>query len=282
MTETITHWIRPPHGGRFPITDSGDPAGAGAAALPLALVPGIGGPRGTFYHQVEEFRQDRRAVALNLNPTRRGGARAIESGADDIAIALDQLDVERADVLAASFGALVATLFALRYPSRVRRLVWVAPPVVRHAPWRRTFGPGWLVGGALLAYSPPAGRRGVAEFLARTRMYSPEPDLSQPELELLGGRATETQLGPFFERLYDLARWDWGALPAPFPAPLLVIQGATERAVTPQATFDAWRTVSGRDVVIVPGHHMPYLSYPREFNAVLRSFLDARDAAPAA
>jgi len=247
----------------------------GVAGTPLVLVPGIGGPRGTFYHQVNAFKGDRRTIALNLSATRRGGASAVDSCADDIAFALDALDIACADVAAASFGTAVATSFALRHSSRLRKLVWIAPPVVNHAPWRRTFGPGWLVGGALLAYSPPRGRKGVARFLAQSRWYSPEPDLTSAELELLGSRASETQIVPFFERLQELVRWDWNRLPAPFPAPLLVIQGRTERAVTPAETLATWTAVSGRDVAVVPGHHMPYLSYPGEFNAVLRGFLDA-------
>src|SRR5712691_569556 len=115
MSDNITHWLRPPHGGAFPITDSGEPNGAGAE--PLVLVPGIGGPRGTFYHQIDAFRGDRRTVALNLNATRRGGASAVQSSADDVAFALDELGIARADLAAASFGTTVAASFALRHPS---------------------------------------------------------------------------------------------------------------------------------------------------------------------
>src|SRR5262245_29008509 len=107
MSDNITHWLRPPHGGAFPVTDSGEPDLASAG--PLVLVPGIGGPRGTFYHQVDAFRADRRTVALNLNATRRGGSSAVDSSADDVAFALDELGIDRADIAAASFGTAVST-----------------------------------------------------------------------------------------------------------------------------------------------------------------------------
>lgn len=275
------HTVKPPHGGQFPVTDTG-PAPVSAAspgwpgattAVPLLLVPGIGGPRDTFYHQVRAFRDRTRVVSLNLNPVRGNSLGAIDSAAHDVLATMDMLGIERADVLGASFGATVVTRLSLLHAERVRRLVWVAPPVVRHAPWLRTFGPGWLVGGALLSYGAARHRPTIARFLSRRRLYSPEPDLTVSELELMGARSADTQIGPFFERLRELARWDWHSLPAPFPTPLLVIQGASEARVTPPEISTAFARTSGRDVAIVPGHHMPYLSYPQDFNAALATFL---------
>ncbi len=275
MTETITHWMRPPHGGAFPISDSGEPAGA--SRTPLVMVPGIGGPRGMFYHQVDAFRAERRVVTLNLSPVRGAGRTSIESSAHDLAAVLDDLGIATADLLGASFGTTIVTRFTLDRPERVRRLVWVAPPVVRHAPWRRTFGAGWLVGGALLAYSPARYHRHVAHFLARQRLYSPEPELHPDELELMARRVTDTQVMAFFERLVALGRWDWSALPAPFPRPLLIVQGKGEERLTPPDVRAAWQRLCGGKVAAVRGHHMPYLSFPDEFNSLLKHFLDAPD-----
>jgi pimeloyl-ACP methyl ester carboxylesterase len=269
-------WIRPPHGGGFPITDTGEPAAGAAGMPPLVILPGIGGPRGAFYHQVAAFRATRRVVTLNLNPMRGRGMRAIDSAAQDILAALDSLELERADLVGASFGTTVVTRFALEHPARVRRLTWVAPPVVSHPPWwRGTFGPGWLVGGTLLVYAPTYWHAPLGRFLSRHRIYSPEPELTPRELELMAGRVADIQIAPFFGRLAELARWDWAALPAPFPSPLLVIQGRSESRVTPPAARAAWTRASGREVAVVPGHHMPYLSYPMEFNDVLGAFLRA-------
>jgi len=237
-------------------------------------LPGIGGPRGAFYHQVAAFRATRRVITLNLNPTRGRGMRAIDSAAHDILAAFDACAIERADLLGASFGTTVVTRFTLAHPARVRRLTWVAPPVLRHPPWwRGTFGPGWLVGGTLLVYAPPRWHAPLGRFLARHRVYSPEPELTPRELELMAGRVADIQIAPFFGRLTELARWDWAALPTPFPSPLLVIQGRSEARLTPAAALAAWTRVSGRELAVVPGHHMPYLSYPIAFNDALGAFL---------
>jgi pimeloyl-ACP methyl ester carboxylesterase len=143
---------------------------------------------------------------------------------------------------------------------------------VRHAPWRRIFGPGWLVGGAMLRYAPPRYHAPVAKFLHERGLYSPEPELGAHELELMAQRVSDTQLVPFFNRIFDLKDWDWCAVEIAHP--VLVMQGAREHAVTPDDVLAAWRRLGGREIAITPGHHMPYLSFPKEFNAALREFLD--------
>ena len=242
---------------------------------PLILVPGIGGPRGTFHHQVRAFAETRDVVATNLNPAQAPGVEPIDSSGRDVLGILDALAIERADLLGASFGSCVVAHTAASAPARVRRQVWVAPPVVHHGPWRAAFGPGWLLGGALMKFAPERARGEVARLLAERRVYSVEPDLSHEELLLLAGRVNDTELGPFFRRLAGLRDWDWRRLAAPASRPALVVQGERERAVTPPDVATAWARLSGRPVAIVPGTHMPYLSFPHEFNAAIEAFLSA-------
>jgi pimeloyl-ACP methyl ester carboxylesterase len=273
----MVHIVSPPHGGSFPVTDIGPERES--EALPLVLVPGVGGPRDTYHHQIEEFRRDRRVVATNLNAVRARATTAIDSAARDVLAAMDALGIERADILGSSFGSTAVARLSQLAPGRVGRMVWVAPPVVRHAPWRRIFGPGWLFGGALLRYSPPRYHAPVARFVFERRIYSPEPELSAYELELLAKRVSDTQLGPFVGRILDLKDWDWRKQPGDVRHPLLVMQGRREHALTPPDILAAWEQAGGRAVTVTPGHHMPYLSFPLEFNAALRSFLDEPQSA---
>ena len=261
--------VTPPHGGSFPVTDQ-HPATEGPHR-PLVFVPGVGGPRDMYHHQLAEFGRDRRVVATNLNPTIARGASSIESAARDVLAAMDALGIEQADVLGASFGTTAVARLAALAPGRVARMVWVAPPVVRHGPWRRMFGPGWLFGGAMMKYAPPDYRSRVARFIHERGMYGPEPELGQHELELMAKRVSDVQVLPFVSRVLDLKDWDWRTIEIAHP--VLVMQGGREHALTPPDVIDAWRRLSGRDVVVTPGHHMPYLSYPKEFNAALRDYL---------
>jgi pimeloyl-ACP methyl ester carboxylesterase len=259
--------VRPPHGGSFPVTDVGS-----GPARTLVLVPGVGGPREMYYHQVEEFSRDRRVVATNLNATRARGKTMIESAARDVLAAMDVLGIEQADVMACSFGTTAVATLAQIAPDRVARMIWVAPPVVQHGPWRKIFGPGWLFGGAMMKYAPPRYHGNVARFIEASRIYQPEPTLSAHELELMAKRTSDVQVIPFFNRVFDLRGWDWRGLAVAHP--VLVMQGEREHAVTPPDVLAAWERLSGRAIAVTPGYHMPYLSYPREFNEALRSFLD--------
>ena len=261
--------VTPPHGGSFPVTDVG-PRDRGR---PLVLVPGVGGPRDMYHHQVAEFSRDRRVVATNLNGTIARGRTTIDSAARDVLAAMDALGIEQADVLGCSFGTTAVARLAQIAPERVARMVWVAPAVVRHGPWRRMFGPGWLFGGAMMKYAPPRYHADVARFIHARGMYGPEPELTPHELELMAKRVSDVQIAPFFLRIMDLRGWDWAGLEVTHP--LLVMQGKREHALTPPGVIGAWERLSGRPVVVTPGHHMPYLSFPSEFNAALRGFLDA-------
>jgi aminoacrylate hydrolase len=270
----MARFVTPIHGGSFPVTDEGPDTGNGSNFVPLVLVPGVGGPRDTYHHQIAEFRKDRRVIATNLNAVRARGTGAIDSAAHDVLAAMDALGIERADILGGSFGSAAVARLSMIAPERVARMVWVAPPIVRHAPWRRIFGAGWLLGGTLLRYSPPRYHAPVARFLFERRMYTPEPELSPHELELMAKRVSDIQLGPFLDRVLELKDWDWRNLPGPVRHPVLVMQGRREHALTPPDIVAAWELASGRKVSVTPGHHMPYLSYPVEFNAALREFLD--------
>jgi pimeloyl-ACP methyl ester carboxylesterase len=247
------------------------PAGA---HLPLVLVPGIGGPRGTFHHQVRVLSENRDVVDTNLNPVHAPGIEPIDSAARDVLHLLDVLGLERVDLLGASYGSCVTARVSQLAPQRVRRLVWAAPPVLHHAPWRASFGPGWLFGGAAMKFAPLRYRGDVVRTLVERRIYSPEPDLSEEELLLLAGRASDTEFAPFFLRLASLRDWDWRRLAQPHALPVLVVQGEVENALTPPDVRQALAALAGRPIERPPGKHMPYLSYPEPFNDRVRAFLD--------
>lgn len=275
MIEEDVRRVTPRHGGTVEVAIRR--ARAPSALTPLVLVPGVGGPRETFYHQVEAFSADRDVIATSLNATQAEGVEPIDSAARDVLAVLDALGLERADVLGASFGSCATARLVEIAPARVRRQVWVAPPVIHHAAWRAAFGPGWLVGGAMMKFSPERYRGEIVKLIVARRAYSPEPDLSELELNLLAGRVTDTELGPFFRRVSGLRDWDWRRLVAPSPRPALVVQGAREHAVTPLDVRRAWEQLSGRPVAVTGGTHMPYLSFPVDFNRLVHEWLAAPD-----
>jgi pimeloyl-ACP methyl ester carboxylesterase len=267
--------IAPAHGGAFDAEVRSGPGPGPPAANPLVLVPGVAGPRGMFHHQIEDFARDRDVVAIDLNTALAKGMGAVDSAAEDVLSTLDFLGLERVDLLGTSFGACAVARFAWRHPERVRRMVWVVPPVVQSSSWRVSFSPRLLLGGALLKLSPPRARGAVARSVSKLRLYSPEPQLCARELELVAARASRMALWPLVRRVRDVLDWDWRTLPAPHPVPALVIQGHAEHEATPSDALEAWRRLTGRPVAVIPGRHMPYLSHPSDFNSIVREFLTA-------
>jgi pimeloyl-ACP methyl ester carboxylesterase len=97
---------------------------------PLVLVMGMGGScRGWLPLQVPEFSRTRRTLVYDHRGVGGsddpGGPFTTADLADDLAGLLEALGVERADVLGAFMGGMVAQELALRRPERVDRLVLV-------------------------------------------------------------------------------------------------------------------------------------------------------------
>ena len=98
--------------------------------VPLALVTGMGGScRGWLPLQVPEFSRARRTLIFD----HRGVGGSEDPGspfttadlADEMAALFDCLEIERADVLGAFMGGMVAQELALRHADRVQRLLLV-------------------------------------------------------------------------------------------------------------------------------------------------------------
>jgi pimeloyl-ACP methyl ester carboxylesterase len=127
--------MAPVRGRRLHFESHGDPPGT-----PLLLVMGMGGScQGWLPLQVPELSKtrrtliyDHRGVGASEDP---GGPFTTGDLADDAAGLLDALGVERADVLGAFMGGMVAQELALRHPERVDRLVlvgtWARPDAKR-------------------------------------------------------------------------------------------------------------------------------------------------------
>lgn len=111
-----------------------------ASGTPLLLLAGLGGSaRGWLALQVPELSErhrcviyDHRGVGASEDP---GGPFSTADLADDAARLLGALDVERAHVLGAFLGGMVAHELALRHPQRVERLIlvgsWARPDAKR-------------------------------------------------------------------------------------------------------------------------------------------------------
>ncbi|MFV1978960.1 MAG: alpha/beta fold hydrolase, partial [Myxococcota bacterium] len=98
------------------------------SGIPLVLIMGTGGScRGWLPLQVPDFSREHRTLIFDHpgvgGSEDSGGALTTAGLADDTAGLLDALEIEKANVLGAFMGGMVAQEMALRHPDRVHRLI---------------------------------------------------------------------------------------------------------------------------------------------------------------
>ena len=205
------------------------------------------------------------------------GPRTIDGHADDAVHVLDAAGQQRVDVLAFSFGAVIAQRLLVRYPERVRRTVLLSSPV-GHRPERvsllerlAVLGEAddlrglwgelapWLVGPRLaqVADAPlRAAGRLVPPLLLRT-----------------DGPAVAAELRALLA-LPDSSADDLRQV----RTPVLLVQGGRDRLAPPGDTARLLSLLPDARAVVVPrAGHLPLLRVPTVRGAV-RRFLGTEDA----
>ncbi len=126
--QDLALWLPGPAGNLF-VRDGG---AGGAHDLPLLFVHGLGGNGGQWVLQLDAFRPERRAIALDLrghgeSDPADDGDYSIPALSKDIAAVADQLHLRRFVLIGHSLGALPAIAYAAAHPTRVAGLVLVDP-----------------------------------------------------------------------------------------------------------------------------------------------------------
>lgn len=109
--------------------------GSGA---PLILVHGTLEDQRSWFQQTETFAENFRVIAYSRRYHFPNAARGDETDyapalhARDLGALLDALQIARAHIAGASYGAYIALMFATLYPARVCSLVLAEPPII---PW---------------------------------------------------------------------------------------------------------------------------------------------------
>ncbi len=126
--QDLALWLPGPAGNLF-VRDGG---AGGAHDVPLLFVHGLGGNGGQWVLQLDAFRPERRAVALDLrghgeSDPAGDGDYSVPALAGDIGAVADQLHLRSFVLVAHSLGALPAIAYAAEHPDRVAALVLVDP-----------------------------------------------------------------------------------------------------------------------------------------------------------
>jgi pimeloyl-ACP methyl ester carboxylesterase len=204
-------------------------------------------------------RQDRKAAGYTL-----------EDMADDAIGLLDHLGVERAHVVGASMGGMIAQTIAIRHPDRVLSLV----SIMSNTGARLTGRPA-LTTLPIFLRRAPRDREGFAEHAVKlfkaigSPDYPPDPEEIRRHALLSHSRGIDAagsgrQLAAILaapDRTKDLRR---------LRVPTLVIHGTKDRMVTPSGGRRTATAIPGARLELIEGmgHDLPRALWPRMLDAI--------------
>lgn len=209
------------------------------SGYPLILLHGNGESSGYFEHQTEFFSDRYRVIAVDTRghgQSPRGTADfTITQFAEDLHDLLDELSIERADILGFSDGANIALTFAMKYPEYVNKLV--------------------LNGGNLF----PSGMKASVYFPILIGYYLTKPfPKKRSDHELLSLMVNEPNIDP--KVLHSLN------------IPTLVIAGKHDMIKEKHTQLIA-ESIPSAQLRIIEGTHFIAHDSPDEFNRAVEEFL---------
>jgi pimeloyl-ACP methyl ester carboxylesterase len=203
----------------------------------------------------------------------------LEDMADDAAGLLSELDIERAHVVGASMGGMIAQALAARRPERVRSLVSIMSTTGN----RFRGQPAFRVYPAFLA-RPPRTRDESVERIARLFAIVGSPGFERDELELremarMSWDRGHSPAGPGRQLAAIIASGDRTPDLRRVTAPTLVIHGTRDRLVRPSGGRATARAIPGARLLMVPGmgHDLPRGVWPRIVDAIVENAARAGD-----
>ncbi|MEU6284523.1 alpha/beta hydrolase [Streptomyces sp. NPDC047028] len=199
------------------------------------------------------------------------------------------LGLERIDLLAHSAGACLATLYAARYPKRIRRLVLVTPnpsalgirttPEDRLAAARLRKGEPWFAE-AFPAFEAWLCGEGDFDDVFLPFFYGRWDETARAHTDAEVGQTNEEAGDRYFgEGAFspDVTRAALAAL----TAPVLVYAGELDGGPTPELARRAAEAFPGAECVVQPGAgHYPWLDDPEWFVSRVVGFLDRGSEEP--
>jgi pimeloyl-ACP methyl ester carboxylesterase len=222
---------------------------------------------------VQLLRRDRRAAAYTL----------AEMAADSVGL-LDHLGIERAHVVGASMGGMIAQTLAARRPERVLSLVsimsntgsrWNGQPAARTYP--------------RFLRKVATDRDGYIDQAAELFAWIGSPGFERDEADL------RRMLGAMYDRGHDphasgrqlaaiLASGDRAAELGRITAPTLVIHGTADRLVAPSGGRATARAIPGARLMMIEGmgHDLPRGAWPQIIDAIVANAARAKSSAPVA
>ena len=240
---------------------------------PVLLIAGLGDPAEAWTFQQEELSSRYRTIAFD----NRGVGRSplpdtpltVAGMADDAATILDELGIDRADIVGFSGGSVTAQELAIQHPQRVKSLVLMGTfgkgdryfeAVVRMFTWMIDVAPdphAFLEAFYLWIYTTHAHESGFVDQLIEEALAFPHQQSLDSMHQQLDAWASHTTL----DRLGQVT------------APTLVIAGGKDLVCPPHLGKAVADRILGAHFEVWPeAAHQPFQEEPARFNARLEAF----------
>lgn len=240
----------------------------------IVFLHGVGVDADFWTFQLEHFGHQYRAVAWNMPgyggtpPLPKATFPAFSDALRDL---LDELKIDRADLVGHSYGGMVAQEFAVRHPSRLRTLTLSGTSPAFGKPdgeWQKEFVRQRL---------EPLERGVAMADLARVAIPSLVGDDADPEgLRLALASSSAVPAEAFATGMRMIVTFDRrDALPK-IAVPTLVIAGERDTNAPAPMMEKMATKIPGAKYVCLPGAgHLANLERPAAYNAALAEFLAA-------
>lgn len=243
---------------------------------PLLLVPGFASGAWCWFAQIPEL--SREHLVINFDP--RGIGRSpvgssvptMKTFVDDAVSVLDDLGIESADVLGASFGGFVAQEFAVRFPSRVRKLILACTT----AGGPTHVGPSPEI---LVSFAPDptvtVGER-IRKFIRPA--FSDDFNTEHTDVvERICRLREENEVSEtvYLAQLRAAVLFDSNPRLGSIECPTLVVTGDRDRVVPMENSLNLAANIPGAELSIIRGgSHMLFVECADDFNRVVSQFLN--------
>lgn len=253
----------------------------GTGGTPLVLVHGSGADLRTWGYQLQFFAKTRRTITYSRRfhhpnpPPGQADVYALPQHADDLAALISAVASGRADVVASSYGAVVALLVARDRPALVRRLVLVEPVVFS------MLSPGSA--DAREAATLETARRQLLDGRTEPAMRTFLSTLIGPGAFDLMPESTRAMLRDNLPELTAEARVPLVTMTPPYTcedarrvaAPTLLVQGGASAGFLRAMSHAVAGCLPRVEIHTVPAaSHAVHAQQAQAFNDVVRGFLD--------
>jgi len=249
------------------------------AGEPLILIPGFASGAWAWEWQREDLSKDFRVVTfdprgVSHSPIAGDSAVSLQTIAGDIVNLLDELEIEKANILGASFGGFVAQEFALTYPERLDKLILACTSFGG----KNHVAPDLEILTAFVSIDDLNKSERIRKFMIPA--FTPEFRAENAEIVEQVCRLREQNVVPesvYLAQLQSATTFDAEARVERIKAETLILTGDKDIVVPPQNSYNLAEAIPNSTLKIIEnGSHMFFIEKADEFNKIVAQFLSGQ------